>query len=602
MNMTKMNHDNKPVFTFEDLVWKTEYLGPLGLYRFRDTFHLKKRRRRIANDPDTARETDENIILQGGNKTTKIADCGYDMIACCYTALPADCDFELGALVTVDRFLADGAPVFQEGFGLFVRDNMDLDPTTGYPYSNMALAGGCLGNANLFIRSGVTETDHDDIQNVSLKDRSPDHILRVSGEPLRCKIRIQMDGQQFRAEMTDAEGRDLLAQESECAGNSANSHSAFTKSGNIYRFALDRKGFTARDKKHLYVGFLAAGNTSLSIDKSSIELMLKPAVANRGSVLYASPNGDPLAAGDREHPMDLTTAITNSSADTIHLLPGRYFPESDLILGERYVHADSMRIITGDPENPSATVIDFAGSDHALKITGDYWALKNLTVTNGMGIQISGSHNRLTHCLSSRHKETGILIRHPDNNANRQDWPSFNKIADCVSCLNCDDSERNADGFACKVTAGAGNEFIRCVSFLNSDDGFDLFTKNRAIGKVKLTSCKSALNGYRYSEEEGLVQAKGHGTGFKLGGSGVRVRHLVRNCVAEGNKDCGFTSNSNPSIRLINCTARNNQKGSMRFYYTGTRQLPEKVVIHFKTDHDPEFDKELLCQKLLNEY
>ena len=53
------------------------------------------------------------------------------------------------------------------------------------------------------------------------------------------------------------------------------------------------------------------------------------------------------------------------------------------------------------------------------------------------------------------------------------------------------------------------------------------------------------------------------GNGFKLGGSGVGSAHVVKNCLAFENLNCGFTDNNNPKLdSLTNCTAYNNGVGS----------------------------------------
>jgi len=57
---------------------------------------------------------------------------------------------------------------------------------------------------------------------------------------------------------------------------------------------------------------------------------------------------------------------------------------------------------------------------------------------------------------------------------------AYNDIIDCDAFRNFDfktsgGAGGNADGFACKLTVGVGNRFIRCRSWENSDDGYDCF-------------------------------------------------------------------------------------------------------------------------------
>ena len=592
-------HNDERIMGYGDMNWEKLYLSHERFYSIRDMRHKRKEGILSANTTDVFCETDENVTLCPGRRTTKITDCGYDMLSCCYTRIPVECDFDFSASVRVERFLADGHPVFQEGFGLFIRDNMLQEPSTGYPYSNMALVGGYLGDSNFYIRSGVTETDREEISNFSLKKRPEQKQLSISGDSCVFRIRLSLSGQQINAEMLDENGNDVLGS-GETPEDGAGLSTLFSRSGSVYSFPAEKNLFLQRDKKNICIGFLAAGDTRITIEKDSVSVRLTPQSIHNREEIYVSAGGRASASGRKDDPMDLAAAIAKAGNNTIHMLPGRYFPKEDLVLGSRRLPGDC--IISGEPGRRADTIIDFAGRDHGLKITGNNWHLEEITVTGGMGIQISGSHNYLKKCAAVRNRETGILIRHPDNHALRRDWPSFNRIEGCVSCMNMDESERNSDGFAAKVTAGRGNEFIRCISFLNSDDGFDLFAKNRPTGRVRLAACTSCLNGFRYSAEDGLVQTKGHGTGFKLGGSGIRVRHLLSDCTAAVNKDIGFTSNSNPSMFLINCRAVNNQKGDEKFFFSGTRVIPEKVLIGFSSVEDPDLDPEALFTKLLTDY
>lgn len=594
--------NNDGIFGYGELEWTQAYLRPEIRYGLDDILRKKNKKTGSTSSVETVTETGDAVILSPGKKTTKITDCGYDMLSCCYTVIPAEYDFELSALVRVERFLTDGPPVYQEGFGIFIRDNMALEHSTGYAYANMALAGGYLGGTNFYVRNGVTDSEHEDIRNYSLNSRTSENNYFAVEDTRTFRIRISLSDGKISAEMTDESGTDMLVPENAMDDAAYSTVGGFSRNGTVYSFPAGKDIFLERDKRNIYAGFLAAGNTTIAIIKSSVSLKLTSGASEEKEEIYVSPDGDAKAAGDRDHPMDLAAAVSRVGAGVIRLLPGRYWPDSDIVLGKRLADDGLPCTIAGEPGRSADTIIDFAGKECALKITGDNWTLENITVTGGMGIQISGSRNRLKECISRENRETGILIRHPDNNAKRQDWPEYNLIEDCISCMNIDDSECNADGFACKVTAGRGNEFIRCISFLNSDDGFDLFAKNRAIGKVRLTDCVSCLNGYRIAAGGELIQTKGHGTGFKLGGSGIRVRHLVRNCTAQSNKDCGFTSNSNPSMILINCRSLNNQKRNLKFYYSGTRAVPEKIIIGFIEQKDPDFDKDKLCRELLEKH
>lgn len=116
----------------------------------------------------------------------------------------------------------------------------------------------------------------------------------------------------------------------------------------------------------------------------------------------------------------------------------------------------------------------------------------------------------------------------------------------------------NADGFAAKLTCGEGNVFDGCMAYNNSDDGWDLYAKTETgpIGVVTIKNCVAFRNGYT---EDGRGYGDCDGNGFKLGGSGVGSAHIVENCLAFENLNCGFTDNNNPKLEsLTNCTSFNN--------------------------------------------
>ena len=81
------------------------------------------------------------------------------------------------------------------------------------------------------------------------------------------------------------------------------------------------------------------------------------------------------------------------------------------------------------------------------------------------------------------------------------------------------------------------------------------------IGPVVIDSCIAYENG---TLTDGTV-GKGDKNGFKLGGEGIAVPHVIRNSIAFNNGAAGFTSNSNPNVIAINNIAYNNAKGNLVF-------------------------------------
>ncbi|MCB2309453.1 hypothetical protein LGL08_23175 [Clostridium estertheticum] len=79
--------------------------------------------------------------------------------------------------------------------------------------------------------------------------------------------------------------------------------------------------------------------------------------------------------------------------------------------------------------------------------------------------------------------------------------------------------------------------------------------------------------------------AYGNGNGFKMGGEGIAVKHVLRNCLSFNNNSDGVTSNSNPAIIVENTTSVDN-KGinfSFAFYTSAKQQFTAKNNISFRT-------------------
>ena len=529
----------------------------------------------------------------------KITDCGYDQFECIYTEIPTDCDLAFSADIIVHSFLEPGHITYQEGFGLFLRDTMDLDPETGYPYSNMIAVGGYYGGWNVFGRSGITGNSIENVENHFLygKEDCSDAFQVFPSSPQPLHLLIERKGSGIRADITDESGRHLLrSNDSRTPGTDGFS---FADDGS-WLLPVSDNLFSERDFESLYLGFFAAGS-SISIDTDSVELTLSKRSCYSGvkRQIFVSPEGSCMGFGTEEAPYDLQTAVMLcQDGQEICVSSGIYRLNEDLIIAKKHSGRKGCPKKLKVQENGQA-VLDFGGSSHALQVLGDFWILEGLKVMHGFGIKVQGNHNHILNCTSEQNLETGILIRRDRNDSPREEWPSYNTVENCVSCFNSDKAGCNADGFACKITAGEGNRFIRCISYMNADDGFDLFTKNRRIGAVELIECRSFLNGYDQVMESSLHSSNGNGNGFKLGGSGLGVCHNVVRCEAFGNKADGFTSNSNPQMNLCGCRSGNNKGANYSFYFSGRNSIVKKIINDCTEEDMPGFDPLALWQKFI---
>lgn len=296
---------------------------------------------------------------------------------------------------------------------------------------------------------------------------------------------------------------------------------------------------------------------------------LAPVIGN--DVIYCSPNGGGNGTSENS-PTDVLSAVNAVKAGgTIYLLGGTYkFSDTILIDESNSGSAGAYKTICA---YPGADVVwDFSGQGEAdaskrgIVLDGNYWYFKGFEITKAAdnGMLLSGDNNRIEMMVFNDNQDTGLQIsRYKTSDTLISQWPSNNLILNCTSKNNCDDKTmENADGFAAKLTCGEGNVFDGCMAYNNSDDGWDLFAKSETgpIGVVTIQNCIAFRNGYT---EFGEGYGDCDGNGFKLGGSGVGSAHIVKNCLAFENLNCGFTDNNNPELAVIrDCTAVNNSIGN----------------------------------------
>lgn len=239
--------------------------------------------------------------------------------------------------------------------------------------------------------------------------------------------------------------------------------------------------------------------------------------------------------------------------------------------------------VSGDPiylvsYNNSKAILDFSVPEntyvdkgYGFDLTGDYWYIKGLTITNAayQGIYNSGDHNTFNNCVFSFCRFSGLEINKGGSNStviNCDSYKNYNpKIISGVA-------GGAADGFAPKQTMGVGNVLIGCRAWENSDDGFDTFGDPTVPNVfVIMENCWAFNNG---SVTIGGTTYSGNMDGFKLGGNSVPQQNQAYNCIAFGNKLRGFDENHNVgSVKVYNCLGYNN---GANFTFTGTLNSGEQ--------------------------
>ncbi len=293
--------------------------------------------------------------------------------------------------------------------------------------------------------------------------------------------------------------------------------------------------------------------------------------------IYVSPDGTAAGNGTLSNPLDIDTAVRYvKEGQAIYMLGGTYSRTSPLTIpmgnDGTSEGIKSIAAYNGEP-----VILDFGTTSAGFQLGGNYWHINGISVTRAVatGFLVGGSNNVIERCKLYANGDTGLQISRFLPTLSRSFWPENNLILNCEAYDNRDASENNADGFAAKLTCGEGNVFRGCISHNNIDDGWDLYTKAETgpIGVVLIENCIAYNNGILTSGHLGA----GDKNGFKLGGEGIAVPHVIRNSIAFGNRAAGFTSNSNPAAQAYDCISYDNAGGNMVF--TTFAHLPTQFVI-----------------------
>ena len=251
---------------------------------------------------------------------------------------------------------------------------------------------------------------------------------------------------------------------------------------------------------------------------------------------------------------------------------------------------------------------ELASFNRGLIHYADYWYFEGINFYHAgdNGVLLAGSNNIFEKCVFEANRDSGLQISRKDSSqATIDTWPSNNLIINCTAFDNCDPvseggSGENADGFAAKLTCGEGNVFDGCISYCNSDDGWDLYAKpaTGSIGIVTIRNCIAYGNG---KLSDGSGQAAGDMNGFKLGGSNgaAPTPHVVLNSLSLNNGACGFTDNGNGgALTLMNCTSVANGKYAKKSNFTFYRSSSGSMYMGLVSVDDTDSDK--FVGKMLN--
>ncbi|MFG2651404.1 carbohydrate-binding protein [Streptomyces sp. NPDC048436] len=275
------------------------------------------------------------------------------------------------------------------------------------------------------------------------------------------------------------------------------------------------------------------------------------------SALYVAPNGKDSGTGTQADPTTLTSAIARVPANgTIYMRGGSYgFSQTITIpAGNDGTSSARKKLLAYPGETP---VLNFSAmsedpANRGLAVNASYWHIKGIVVERAgdNGIFVGGSNNVFERTVTRFNRDTGLQLSRTASTTPKDQWPSNNLVLSAESHDNADSDGEDADGFAAKLTVGAGNVFRYAVSHNNIDDGWDLYTKTDTgpIGPVTVEDSLALENG---TLSDGSQAGNGDRNGYKLGGEDIKVNHIVRRSIAYDNGKHGFTYNSNPGTMTV---------------------------------------------------
>ncbi|MFE6173768.1 right-handed parallel beta-helix repeat-containing protein [Streptomyces sp. NPDC056464] len=203
-------------------------------------------------------------------------------------------------------------------------------------------------------------------------------------------------------------------------------------------------------------------------------------------------------------------------------------------------------------------------------IYGDYWTVRNIAFVNSPAqgfVATSSMGGVFENLVTANNGDSGFTLR--------GDGTTDNLVQNLDSYGNYDPAGhgQNADGIAVKFGSGTGNRITGARLYNNSDDGLDLWQFSSPVTIEHTWAFGNGKN--RWSDPS----FEGNGNGFKLGGGGSSVAHVVNNNAAWDNTLHGFTENSNTgAITLNRNTAYTNAETGF-YFATGTARPARNLAV-----------------------
>ncbi|MER5754694.1 right-handed parallel beta-helix repeat-containing protein [Streptomyces sp. NPDC002088] len=267
----------------------------------------------------------------------------------------------------------------------------------------------------------------------------------------------------------------------------------------------------------------------------------------------------------------LESAVKSATAGTvIQVRGGTYYPTATLKSTASGTGSARITLQAYGSEKVKIDGSELPAGSWLAGIYGSYWTVQNLTFQRSpaQGFVVTSSTGGIfKNLVTADNGDSGFTLR-GDNTVN-------NLVQNLDSYGNYDAAGhgQNADGIAIKFGSGTGNKVTGARLYNNSDDGLDLWQFSSPVTIEHSWAFGNGKNRWSDSAFEG------NGNGFKLGGGGVAVAHVVNNDAAWDNTLNGFTENSNTGAIVLNRnTAYANTEAGF-YFATGKARLARNLAV-----------------------
>ncbi|MGW3286614.1 right-handed parallel beta-helix repeat-containing protein [Streptomyces sp. NPDC001002] len=303
--------------------------------------------------------------------------------------------------------------------------------------------------------------------------------------------------------------------------------------------------------------------------------------AGAGGVYLGLSNGDAQAATTTvtvSTTAQLESAVASAAAGTvIQVRAGTYYPTTTLKSTASGTSSNRITLQAYGGEKVKIDGSKLPAGSWLAGIYGSHWTVQNLTFQNSpaQGFVVTSSTGGIfKNLVTADNGDSGFTLR--------GDGTVDNLVQNLDSYGNYDAAGhgQNADGIAIKFGSGTGNKVTGARLYNNSDDGLDLWQFSSPVTIEHSWAFGNGRNRWSDSAFEG------NGNGFKLGGGGVSVAHLVNDNAAWDNTLNGFTENSNAgAIALNRNTAYANTEAGF-YFATGKARLARNLSVGNKGGPD----------------